>query len=644
MWSSLPFELISDIFQRCVDDVISQPEILSHINSSLRQVALSTPCLWTHIYYEGFEDLERCKAFLERSASAPLTLDLNLSPLSNDPDQLVQFVTVIVPHWSRIRDLRLAPYEGVIQEEDWYIPRTRPHITDDFGDFTTFFHNMVIMGVETIMKRPRRREDGDTDAELTNFIGQLSKIPYLHSLGLTTYADRDLDFWSPRHDRRIWELPLLRKLRIRGRSLGFLNQLSTPSITSIHLDMIEEGAGFGHFQHFLRWLYTHKQTLRTIDIVNAQRMRFGLHQAEDNTRPEPSMLPSLTRLNATCDPLSMAALLRSIHAPDLTEVFLGLHMSTERSSLIEFFESVSASVRSVHIGFGPMTHSGGHPPLNILEQAYSLSTPRITFHELETFISEPFVGGAVIEATRAAPRLRYLMLSGPRIVTMGWEHTVGPEYCSTPLLQAPSLHTMIINGFSHAGSCIDAPNLKHFNILAVKQHLWPQGYPHYQHHAASTPLETKQVARSSSLDPVALDTTHVAEADNTNEADEQKILPRKDPQHMEGNTGYGGAGNYHAGHREVDLVQVFDSKWPQDWSSPEREFDSKNFKVRNDREAYGWILHALADFAGNRKHRDGVSSVEAITITRSKSDERDWSLPEALIEYFGKIGVTLADR
>ncbi|KAF8311146.1 hypothetical protein DL93DRAFT_1503902 [Clavulina sp. PMI_390] len=423
MWASLPPELISEIFEICVDGLTIQPETLSHINRVLRQVALGTPRLWNHIYYEGVCDLERCEAFLGRSGQAPLTLELNLSPLHNDQCNVQKFATLIDPHWVRVRDLRLAPYDGETPQTTWRRPEEEeqeggaPGRDDIYSSMSAFYDFVTFeSGVSILLwiVNGSYRDWGSRESQ-DDFLRTLEGMPHLYTLTLTTRLEV---LANPIHQRERKKLGSVRTIRMRGYSLCLLARLETPRIRSIHLDMYREGAGSEQFQHFLTWLRANPETLETIDIVNAQGTDLSTPQPEGNMHPELITLPSLTRLNATTDPWSMAILLRAVRAPALTEVSLGLHPDVEHTTITSFFEAASSSLQVVRLLQGLAAR-----PFRDVEPDYPISSPRIVFPELRSFVSELYIGGSVIGVTRAAPKLEILMLSGPQAL-INWNDPV----------------------------------------------------------------------------------------------------------------------------------------------------------------------------------------------------------------------------
>ncbi|KAF8311147.1 hypothetical protein DL93DRAFT_2116269, partial [Clavulina sp. PMI_390] len=329
------------------------------------------------------------------------------------------------------------------------------------------FNNIMKFGIETPRNIGEIRPVSDSEVE--RFAVVLSNIPDLRNLTFTTCCDVQRNYWSDHGRYLSIKLGALRALHLQGRSLGILTRLATPSIRSIHLDMIDEGAQISQFRYLRVWLQAHSQGLERIEISNMRSMLFTRPQAEDDLSPQSCMFPSLTHIHACSDPWTMTALLRLICAPALTEVFLGLHPSTERSSLIGFFESVSPNLRTAHIGPGPLSMSGGNQRLDSTEQEYTVISPRIIFHDLVKFVSELYVGGAVIAASKSAPKLEFLTLAGSMDRHTWVERE--PALPSAPFLHAPCLHTFVINGFSPACSSVDAPSLKHLRILAVRQHL-----------------------------------------------------------------------------------------------------------------------------------------------------------------------------
>ncbi|KAF8311816.1 hypothetical protein DL93DRAFT_2168727 [Clavulina sp. PMI_390] len=470
MIASLPSELVSEVFRICVEELNVIPETLSQINRVLRHAALRTPRIWTHVYYEGPKDLERCRAFLERSGLTPLTLDLHLIPLSDDGTSIVEFSDVTTPHWPRIQDLRVAPYDGYIPHEDLERARNSPCNPLMVTKLTRMLYDIASFATETVMENPplghTTSQSTYSESDLDNFMEIVSEMPNIRFLSLTTAPDTTPNFsWPPNNKYQVWKLPALTALRLRGRSLGILTRLSTPNIRSIHVDMIEQGTECRHVQYLLRWLQPRYRTLEAIDILNTQRMNYiqGIWNDQDYLPLDDFIC--LKHLNATLPPWTMAHFLPFFgKATALAEVSLGLQLSTEHEPLVAVFEAISMTLRTAHIR--SMAHASGDL-LEMMEREYSVAPAarRITFPLLETFISDVYVGGVVIAATRQAPQLQFLALSSPNDRN---EFDVSVRSLDPPFVEDPRLHTFIVNGFSPVCHSIDAPNLNRLNVLALK--------------------------------------------------------------------------------------------------------------------------------------------------------------------------------
>jgi hypothetical protein len=163
---SLPPELISDIFLRCIcvgDDgpsmeIMTTPLTLARVCSAWRSVALATPRLWSKILYEfvprhGQAESARLSLFLERSAPCLLSIHALQAIQSHNRSQPVPIVEDVIralvahsPRWESVRfRFRLWAFAS-LERQFFSLPNLRHadlHIlesvlTDDAKDLIAF--------------------------------------------------------------------------------------------------------------------------------------------------------------------------------------------------------------------------------------------------------------------------------------------------------------------------------------------------------------------------------------------------------------------------------------------------------------------------------------------------------------------------
>ncbi|PCH40076.1 hypothetical protein WOLCODRAFT_131199 [Wolfiporia cocos MD-104 SS10] len=104
------------------DNVVEdgEPEfevLVSRVCRHWREVALSTPALWTTIDFSGDSPFERAREYLQRSKNAPLdisvdiTLDFDDEPEEEEEDDLSKILPLIMPHVGHWRAIELAVSE-----------------------------------------------------------------------------------------------------------------------------------------------------------------------------------------------------------------------------------------------------------------------------------------------------------------------------------------------------------------------------------------------------------------------------------------------------------------------------------------------------------------------------------------------------
>lgn len=108
----LPPEILGEIFISACKDVVYMALTVAQISTYCRDVALSTPQLWTDISFLSPPSVT--SIYLERSKALPVAIDLTVIgfyPFSTPNDAsagLVEFCAIMQPHGRRIRDLTMV--------------------------------------------------------------------------------------------------------------------------------------------------------------------------------------------------------------------------------------------------------------------------------------------------------------------------------------------------------------------------------------------------------------------------------------------------------------------------------------------------------------------------------------------------------
>lgn len=117
--SRLPSDVLAIIFEESRRLLIPwssvvkrplSPEVqLSHVSSRWREVALSTPALWTTIRFPILHKETAAMAYLQRCNQAPL--NIHIGPRVSDPDSLRFIAAQFVPRLNQIRELTIDTNE-----------------------------------------------------------------------------------------------------------------------------------------------------------------------------------------------------------------------------------------------------------------------------------------------------------------------------------------------------------------------------------------------------------------------------------------------------------------------------------------------------------------------------------------------------
>ncbi|KZP24159.1 hypothetical protein FIBSPDRAFT_930115 [Athelia psychrophila] len=153
---TLPVEILMAIIQVGCIPFCAQDErfevLVSHISSHWRQVALTTPSLWTTIRrVERCNRLDRIAAYLERSRSSLINLQVYIGS-EDDEGDVSRFSELVEPHFNRVRRLFVGARSsaGLLKLFDCISSTTAPHLTavniDYRGDNKRIAPSSIFMG------------------------------------------------------------------------------------------------------------------------------------------------------------------------------------------------------------------------------------------------------------------------------------------------------------------------------------------------------------------------------------------------------------------------------------------------------------------------------------------------------------------
>ncbi|KAJ7176183.1 hypothetical protein C8R43DRAFT_975140 [Mycena crocata] len=115
---TLPSEIISEVFLEALDpdkaspSCAESPLFLGHICQQWRQIAVSTPRLWTQLSLEIVDPMVRdnqlqiLDLWLTRSRDCPISI--SIVDLARVPQSMREFVTAILPHSKRCKTLNVV--------------------------------------------------------------------------------------------------------------------------------------------------------------------------------------------------------------------------------------------------------------------------------------------------------------------------------------------------------------------------------------------------------------------------------------------------------------------------------------------------------------------------------------------------------
>lgn len=99
---------------------------LSWVNNRWRYVAVNSFQLWTDIYYGADADMPRMLVCLERSGTAPVSLEMRVTRTTLIDDvSLTSLISTLLPHFHRVRAFRQSQYEGGKPSSRWEATRRR---------------------------------------------------------------------------------------------------------------------------------------------------------------------------------------------------------------------------------------------------------------------------------------------------------------------------------------------------------------------------------------------------------------------------------------------------------------------------------------------------------------------------------------
>ncbi|KAJ7154235.1 hypothetical protein C8R46DRAFT_447403 [Mycena filopes] len=110
---ALPPEILAEIFLQCLPKWSWAPRTLSCVCRQFRDVALSTPRLWTSMCVDLEDEDEEgayvdfCRTWLSRTGSLPISLDL-VDDMDVAPDPDHPLLPVIVQWGERLRALKIG--------------------------------------------------------------------------------------------------------------------------------------------------------------------------------------------------------------------------------------------------------------------------------------------------------------------------------------------------------------------------------------------------------------------------------------------------------------------------------------------------------------------------------------------------------
>ncbi|KAF8309195.1 hypothetical protein DL93DRAFT_2085952 [Clavulina sp. PMI_390] len=94
------------------------------------------------------------------------------------------------------------------------------------------------------------------------------------------------------------------------------------------------------------------------------------------------------------------------------------------------------------------------------------------------------------------------------------------------------------------------------------------------------------------------------------------------------------------GDLEEDMFQTgFQASWPK---LSGREYDTRQFVIKHEREGYGYLIRALFLAVESRIAQSQVAAFRTITVTAASPNENDYFIPPEVVDLFGNAGVMVS--
>ena len=446
---SLPFELISDIFYICAKQLHVPPEFLSSVDGHLRAAALQSSRLWSDIYWEpsinpkSIYQQEKALAYLERSGSSPVTLELRITGEFLKDDQLQEDVALrLCSHLHHIRSLAIFEKQGL--NESWsdvaysrdfravknFLSRldAAAPILDEFGveafhderpsrnhplpqlQFSQIFTTSIRHRLQTL----RFSSALDPSMNFTNFtslatirmflasvdtweacLTGLSSLPALKRLTLDDRGLRWSGFERPMAAPLILLSELL-QLEIISIEVDFLNWLECPKVEEVLIGPWETAPG-AVLSNVVPFLERHRGTI--------QHLTTPSFLATDAHLSSPARFPKLLTYHGCHQSQSGAALCGWIRPSMLRHLVL-LIEKIEPIEIARLLQSTSDTIESITI----RRHIFSVHPSRRPDSPEVM--PRLIFHALRKYVTTCWTGDKLFECFASAPMLEEMHLNG----------------------------------------------------------------------------------------------------------------------------------------------------------------------------------------------------------------------------------------
>lgn len=446
----LPFELIAKIFAYCVHEYRVPPERLSRISSLLRHIVLNSAELWTFVYYGAVRDLPRMLVCLERSASAPLTVELDLTKtFSTNEVAMVALASILSPHFTRVRSFRLGLYDGWKTIEPLYSASSEGDRLFGLERFLDLLHDGKSSDALILEDFELRPGAGALEMSIPPFVqrsllhtlkaeevtlrsvsrtlrtsAQSLEVIHLNlnNVGTPTFSEvmdaldsltelRELKLELPLAVRQAasnlsvaqtkpFRLNTVRSLTIIGHLSPILPLVQFPSLISLKLDFSGDDSS-SYLENLLPFLVRHAGTLARLSLPNLPQ------NIAQHLEKRPLPFPALKLITGAFVQKHSSAILSTIQGVSLTEIDISVYQSIPLEALTDFFAAASSTIRRATVSYAHLpSRQGVQHELMPLE-------PLLDFPSLETFTSWCYFGDAVVALIQTAPHLKELQLNGP---------------------------------------------------------------------------------------------------------------------------------------------------------------------------------------------------------------------------------------